>query len=632
MPRILDGIASPRDLKRLDSDALARLAREIRDEIVSTVSRTGGHLGANLGVVELTLALHSVLDAPRDKIVWDVGHQAYPHKLLTGRLHQFKTLRQEGGISGFPRLEESEYDAFGVGHAGTSISAALGYAIARDRLGEKHAVVAVIGDGALTAGMAFEALNHAGDVGTDLVVIINDNEMSISPNVGALSAHLTRLRMDQTLRRARSDIESVIKKIPAIGGPMVKSAERLKDTFIQMVTPGALFETLGFSYYGPIDGHNISLLQRVISDAIRRGGPVVIHVLTEKGRGYQPAERDPGKMHAMRPSVPGAKQGPKAPSYSEVVGRTLVELAKADPTIVGITAAMPEGTGLQALADAAPSQFFDVGIAEQHAVTLAAGLACGGMKPVVAIYSTFLQRGYDQVIHDVCIQDLPVAFAIDRAGLVGDDGPTHHGLHDLAYLRTVPNMVVMAPKDENELRHMLKTAVDWSGPAAVRYPRGNGYGVEMDDRLTALPIGRAEILSSGDDVALVALGSMVGPAVEAAKLLAQEGVEATVVNARFCKPLDTECILTLAARVGRIVTIEEHALAGGFGSAVLECLEEAGLTNVRVKRLGVPDRIIHHASPAAQLAACGLTAEGIRRAALELLDTRASSEAATGRL
>lgn len=630
MPRILDGIASPKDLKGLDSQALARLAREIRDEIVETVSQTGGHLGANLGVVELTIALHSVLDAPRDKIVWDVGHQAYPHKLLTGRLDRFKTLRQEGGISGFPKIDESEYDAFGVGHAGTSISAALGYAIARDRRGEKYAVVAVIGDGALTAGMAFEALNHAGDVGTDLVVIINDNEMSISPNVGALSAHLTRLRMDQTLRRARSDIESVIKRIPGIGEPMVRSAERLKDTLIHMVTPGALFEALGFSYYGPIDGHNISLLQRVIADAVRRGGPVVIHAVTEKGRGYKPAEQDPGKMHAMRPRSSAAKPRPKAPSYSEVVGRTLVELAREDPRIVGITAAMPEGTGLQALAEAAPSQFFDVGIAEQHAVTLAAGLACGGMKPVVAIYSTFLQRAYDQVIHDVCIQNLPVAFAIDRAGLVGDDGPTHHGLHDLAYLRTVPNMIVMAPKDENELRHMLKTAVEWSGPAAVRYPRGNGYGVPLDERLATLEIGRAEILESGEDVALIALGSMVAPAVEAARLLAQDGVDAAVVNARFCKPLDADCILSLAAKTGRVVTVEEHALAGGFGSAVLECLETAGLTNVRVKRLGVPDRIIHHASPAAQLAACGLTAEGIRRAALELINAPASSQAATG--
>lgn len=632
MPRILDGIASPKDLKGLDIQALTQLAKEIREEIVATVSVTGGHLGASLGVVELTLALHSVLDAPRDKIIWDVGHQAYPHKLVTGRKDRFRTLRQAGGISGFPRIAESEYDAFGVGHAGTSISAALGYAIARDRKGEEGAVVAVIGDGALTAGMAFEALNHAGDMGIDLVVIINDNEMSIAPNVGALSAYLTRLRMDQTIRRARSDLEAVIKRIPGIGEPMVKSAERLKDTLIHMVTPGSLFEALGFSYYGPIDGHNIPLLQRVIQDAVARRGPVVIHAITEKGRGYRPAELDPGKMHAMKPVAASAPKGPKAPTYSAIVGKTVVELAKADPRIVGITAAMPEGTGLAALADACPDQFFDVGIAEQHAVTLAAGLACGGMKPVVAIYSTFLQRAYDQVIHDVCLQNLPVTFAIDRAGLVGDDGATHHGLYDLAYLRAVPNMVIMAPKDENELRHMLKTAVEWPGPAAVRYPRGSGYGVPLDQTLKELPIGEAEILQHGDDIVLLALGSMVMPALEAARLLAQDGVRATVVNARFCKPLDKKCILTLAARVGLIVTIEEHALAGGFGSAVLECLEEAGLFNVRVKRLGVPDRVIEHATHAQQLAECGLTPQGIREAALQLLGQRQSSEAATGRL
>ncbi|HLS91533.1 MAG TPA: 1-deoxy-D-xylulose-5-phosphate synthase [Limnochordia bacterium] len=632
MPRILDGIASPKDLKGLDTQALTQLAKEIREEIVATVSVTGGHLGASLGVVELTLALHSVLDAPRDKIIWDVGHQAYPHKLVTGRKDRFRTLRQAGGISGFPRIAESEYDAFGVGHAGTSISAALGYAIARDRKGEEGAVVAVIGDGALTAGMAFEALNHAGDLGIDLVVIINDNEMSISPNVGALSAYLTRLRMDQTIRRARSDLEAVIKKIPGIGEPMVKSAERLKDTLIHMVTPGSLFEALGFSYYGPIDGHNIPLLQRVIRDAVARRGPVVIHAVTEKGRGYRPAELDPGKMHAMKPVTASAPKGPKAPTYSAIVGKTVVEMAKADPRIVGITAAMPEGTGLAALADACPDQFFDVGIAEQHAVTLAAGLACGGMRPVVAIYSTFLQRAYDQVIHDVCLQNLPVTFAIDRAGLVGDDGATHQGLYDLAYLRAVPNMVIMAPKDENELRHMLKTAVEWPGPAAVRYPRGSGYGVPLDQTLKTLPIGEAEILQHGDDVVLLALGSMVMPALEAARMLAQDGVRATVVNARFCKPLDKKCILTLAARVGLIVTIEEHVLAGGFGSAVLECLEEAGLFNVRVKRLGVPDRVIEHATHAQQLAECGLTPQGIREAALQLLGQRQSSKAATGRL
>lgn len=627
MPRLLDRIESPKDLQGLRLDELERLAAEIREEIVKTVSQTGGHLGANLGVVELTLALHSVLETPRDKLVWDVGHQAYPHKLLTGRRDRFATLRQEGGISGYPRLCESEYDAFGVAHAGTSISAALGYALARDRRGEEYAVVTVTGDGALTAGMAFEALNHAGDLGVDLVVILNDNEMSIAPNVGALAAYFARLRMDKTLRRAREDIEALIRRIPAIGGPFVKSVERLKESLFNLVTPGAFFESLGFSYYGPFDGHNIAVMQRVIRDAIRRGGPVLIHAVTEKGRGYKPAEKDPGRLHAMKPVVTGGRKGPSLPSYSQIAGQTVTELAEQDPSIVGITAAMPEGTGLDVLARTRPRQFFDVGIAEQHAVTLAAGLACGGMKPVVAIYSTFLQRAYDQVIHDVCIQNLPVAFLIDRAGLVGDDGPTHHGPFDIAYLRTVPNMVVMAPKDENELRHMIKTAVEWNGPIAVRYPRGSGYGVPLDQRLEALPIGRAEVLREGEDVALIALGSMVRPTLAAAELLEAQGVQACVVNARFAKPLDRELIITLASRIGRLVTVEEHALMGGFGSAVLEALEEAGFYQVAVKRLGIPDRFVEHAKPEAQLAACGLTAERIAQSVFGFLGSREQASA-----
>ena len=638
MPRLLDRIDSPADLKGLRLDQLEQLAAEIREEIVSTVSRTGGHLGANLGAVELTIALHSVLDAPKDKIVWDVGHQAYPHKLLTGRRALFHTLRQEGGISGFPKMAESPYDAFGVGHAGTSISAALGYAIARDRLGERYAVVSVTGDGALTAGMAFEALNNAGDLGVDLVVILNDNEMSIAPNVGALSAYLARLRMDKTIRRARDEIENLIRRIPAIGGPMVKSAEKMKETLLNMIAPGAFFESLGFSYYGPMDGHNIAVMQRVIRDAVQRGGPVLIHAVTQKGRGYAPAERDPGKMHAMKPVAASPKalvaggelRAPRVPSYSEVVGETLVALAKADPRVVGITAAMPEGTGLDRLAKALPDQFFDVGIAEQHAVTLAAGLACAGMKPVVAIYSTFLQRAYDQVIHDVCLQQLPVTFAIDRAGLVGDDGPTHHGAFDVSYLRAVPNLVIMAPKDENELRHMLKTAVDLGLPAAVRYPRGSGLGVPLDDELKPVPIGKAEVLVHGGDVAIVALGAMVDPALKAAKLLEEEGIHATVVNARFAKPLDVELLEELAERIGRIVTVEENALAGGFGSAVLEAVHER-VRGARVRRLGIPDAFIEHASPEAQLTRCGLTPGGIAAVCRELVGASAPEKAATGR-
>lgn len=619
MPRLLDTIDSPQDIKGLRLDELERLATEIRETIVETVSQTGGHLGANLGVVELTLAIHSVLDSPNDKIVWDVGHQTYPHKLLTGRRERFHTLRQEGGISGFPRMVESEHDAFGVAHAGTSISAALGYALARDRRGESHAVVCVIGDGALTAGIAFEALNNAGDLGTDLVVILNDNEMSIAPNVGALSAYFTRLRMDKTLRKAREDIEGLLRRIPAIGGPMVKSVERVKESLFNMITPGAFFESLGFSYYGPMDGHNIGVMQRVLRDAIARKGPVLIHAVTQKGRGYKPAEEDPGKLHALRPAGSGKSGGVSLPSYSRIVGETLVRLAQEDRSVVGITAAMPEGTGLDLLAAAAPQQYIDVGIAEQHAVTLAGGLACGGLKPVVAIYSTFLQRAYDQIVHDICIQNLPVAFVIDRAGLVGDDGPTHNGTFDLAYLRTLPNMVVMAPKDENELRHMMKTAVSWDGPIAVRFPRGSGYGVPLDSQLNILPIGKAEVLKTGDDVVILALGSMVYPAVEAAQRLAQKGIAATVVNARFAKPLDAPLFLELAARIGRVVTVEEHALMGGFGSAVLETFTDAGLTNVKVKRLGIPDRFIEHAKPDVQLAWCGLTAEGIAEAAEALV-------------
>lgn len=612
MPRLLDRIDSPREIKQLHMQDLERLAAEIRDEIVKTVSQTGGHLGSSLGVVEMTLALHTVLDSPNDKIVWDVGHQAYPHKLLTGRRTQFSTLRQEGGISGFPRIVESEHDAFGVAHAGTSISAALGYAVARDRRGEEHAVVSVTGDGALTAGMAFEALNNTGDLGTDLVVILNDNEMSIAPNVGALSAYFTQLRMDKTVRRAREDLENLLRRIPAIGSTMVKSAERLKETLFNLMTPGAFFESLGFSYYGPIDGHNIGVMQRVIRDAIARGGPVLIHAVTEKGRGYEPAEQDPGKLHAMKPvKVAPKKSGAALPSYSQIVGETLVRMAQEDSRVLGITAAMPDGTGLELLAKARPNQFVDVGIAEQHAVTFAAGFACGGMKPVVAIYSTFLQRGYDQIVHDVCIQNLPVAFLMDRAGLVGDDGPTHNGTFDVAYLRTLPNMVVMAPKDENELRHMIKTAVDHEAPTAVRFPRGSGYGVPLDSQLESLPIGKAELLREGGDVLILALGSMVNPSVEAAARLSAKGIEATVVNARFAKPLDSPLFLELAARIGRVVTVEEHALMGGFGSAVLECFEEADLANVPVRRLGIPDKFIEHAKPEAQLAQCGLTSDGI---------------------
>lgn len=622
MGTLLSRISGPKDLKRLNLQELQQLAGEIRELIVETVSKTGGHLGPNLGAVEIALALHSVLDAPNDKIIWDVGHQAYPHKLLTGRRSRFHTLRQYGGISGFPVRTESPYDAFGTAHGGTSISAAVGYAIARDRLGEDYAIVTVTGDGALTAGMAFEALNHAGDLGLGIVVVVNDNEMSISPNVGALSEYLTRLRTDPTLNKAKHEIESLIARIPAIGGSMVKAGERLREAMRHLVAPGAFFEELGFKYYGPIDGHNIELLQRVIREAVQARRPVVVHAITEKGRGYAPAERDPGKLHAIGKASSNGKSAKKQLSYSQIFGDCLADLAETDPRIIGITAAMASGTGLDRFEARHPDRFVDVGMAEQHAVTFAAGLACGGMRPVVAIYSTFLQRAYDQIIHDVAIQNLPVTFAIDRAGLVGDDGPTHHGCFDISYLRAVPNMVLMAPKDELEMRDMLHTALTLDCPAAFRFPRGAGRGLSIDGPPETLPIGKGETLREGDDVALVAYGTMAYEALRAAEILSRQGVEATVVNARFAKPLDEELIVSVAQRCGRLVTIEDGALPGGFGSACLELLAERGLTHVKARRLGIPDRFIEHGAPSILYEVCGLTAEHLCRAALELIGVR----------
>lgn len=625
MSTLLEQINSPDDLKSLSTTELEKVAEEIRTKIVNTVSVNGGHLGPNLGVVELTLAIHSVLDAPRDKLIWDVGHQAYPHKIITGRRDEFHTLRQYGGISGFPRIEESAYDAFGTAHAGTSVSAALGYAIARDRLKQDYAVVAVLGDGAFTAGMAFEALNHAGDVGTPLVVILNDNEMSIAPNVGAMSEYLTRLRTDRTIHRARNDLEAFMNRIPAIGQPMVKAAERLTDTMRQLLVPGAFFEELGFSYYGPIDGHNIPLLQRVLREGIQRKSPVVIHVATEKGRGYQPAETDPGKLHALSPPKKDNKVK-HVPSYSHVFADTLIELAKEDERIVAITAAMPDGTGLNRFQKQFPQRTIDVGIAEQHAATLAGGMACAGAKPVLALYSTFLQRAYDQVIHDIALQNLDVTIGIDRAGLVGDDGPTHHGCYDIAYLRTVPNTVIMAPKDENELRHMVHTAVKHPAPTFVRYPRGSGRGEVLDDEPQALPIGKSEMLRTGDDIGLIALGPWVYSALEAADQLQLQGIEATVMNARFVKPLDTEAIVEVARRTGQLVTIEEGALPGGFGSAVTEALEKAGLHDVVVRRIGIPDEFIEHGALPLLYADCGLTVENIVATAQQLVQKMTSTQ------
>lgn len=614
MTSLLKTIYSPQDIQNLSLKQLKSLADEIRDTIIQTVAETGGHLAPNLGVVELTLALHRVFNSAVDRIIWDVGHQSYVHKLLTGRQVQFATLRQYGGISGFPKPEESIHDAFATGHSSTSISAALGMALARDLKGDPHSVVAVIGDGSLTGGMAFEAMNHAGHLKTNLIVVLNDNEMSIAPNVGALSGYLSRLRTDPMYSKGKDEIAELLQKLPH-GSKLLKVVDRLKDSFKYLVVPGMLFEELGFTYLGPVDGHDIKAMMTMLQQAKTVSGPVLVHVLTQKGRGYQPAEENPDRFHGVGPFDVATgtvkKSGGGAPSYTEVFGKTLVKLAQEDDKIIGITAAMPDGTGLNSFAREFPKRYFDVGIAEQHAVTMAAGMAMTGYRPVAAIYSTFLQRAYDQVLHDVCLQNLPVTFALDRGGLVGDDGPTHHGVFDIAYLRNIPNMVIMAPKDENELQHMLKTAVYHSGPVAVRYPRGNGEGVPMDEELQRLPIGKGEILREGSDVLLIAIGNMVRETLKATQSLSAQGIEAAVINARYVKPLDEELILDYARRTKNVVTIEEHVLMGGFGTAVLELFEAAGLTDVKVKRIGIPDEFVEHGKQNILRANYGLTAEGI---------------------
>jgi len=610
---ILEQINSPRDIRPLNLTQLQELAKEIREEIIKIVAINGGHLAPNLGVVELTLALHRIFNSPVDKIIWDVGHQSYVHKLLTGRRKVFGTLRQLGGISGFPRPSESVHDAFGTGHSSTSISAALGMAIARDLKGDSYSVIAVIGDGAMTGGMAFEALNHAGHLQKDLIVVLNDNEMSIAQNVGAMSGYLNRLRTDPMYSKGKEEIEQILRRIP-IGPTLLRLAEKIKDSLKYLVVPGMLFEELGFTYLGPVDGHDIKEVIDVLQRAKTLKGPVLVHVLTTKGKGYWPAERDPDKFHGVGPFNITSGQFYKnnsALSYTEVFGKTMVKLAARKPDLLAITAAMPGGTGLTKFANLYPERFFDVGIAEQHGVTLAAGLASGGYRPVVAIYSTFLQRAYDQILHDICLQNLQVTFAIDRAGIVGDDGPTHHGLFDFSYLRSIPNMVIMAPKDENELQHMLATAVNHPGPAAVRYPRGVGEGCKMDEDLKLLPIGKAEVLREGADLTLLAVGRMVALAEEAARILAGQGIEATVINARFIKPLDDECIRKYAVLTGKIFTIEEHVLQNGFGSAVLESLSSGGIKNVVVYRFGIPDSFVEHGKPSLLMEKYGLTVEQV---------------------
>ncbi|MBW1988471.1 MAG: 1-deoxy-D-xylulose-5-phosphate synthase [Deltaproteobacteria bacterium] len=614
----LSRIQSPADLKELSKKDLPKLAAEIRQVIIQTVSKTGGHLAPSLGVVELAIALHYVFDAPRDKIIWDVGHQAYAHKLLTGRRDRFSTLRQHGGLSGFARMSESPYDAFTVGHSSTSVSAGLGMACAKAMKNDPAKVIAVIGDGSMTAGLAYEGLNQAGDLKKDLIVVLNDNEMSISPNVGALSSFLSRKLSAKPFWDWRKELKSMLGSTPSL----YQLVKRLEEGLKAFITPGMLFEAFDFTYVGPIRGHRLDQLIRTLDNVRQVRAPVLLHVLTTKGKGYPPAEKNPTYFHGVGgfEVSTGDCKSPSGVSYTEIFGKTAVALAEKDERVVAVTAAMPEGTGLTAFSERFPDRFFDVGIAEQHGVTFAAGLAAEGFKPIVAIYSTFLQRAYDQIIHDVCLESLPVTFALDRAGLVGEDGPTHHGAFDLSFLRVAPNMVVMAPKDERELADMLATALSLDRPVAVRYPRGAGPGVLPEGEPDILLLGKAEILQKGKDVVLLALGRMVCEATAAAKVLKEEGISATVVNARFAKPLDSKLIRSLAREIPRMVVAEENALSGGFGSAVMECLNEAGIKDVCVSRIGLPDRFVEHGPPALLRKKYGLDAAGIVKKARELLE------------
>ncbi len=616
----LSEVTHPNQLHGLSIRQLEEIAHQIREKHLETIAASGGHLGPGLGVVELTLALYQTLDLDRDKVVWDVGHQAYPHKLITGRYHDFHTLRQKDGVAGYLKRSENRFDHFGAGHASTSISAALGMAIARDLAGDDYKSVAIIGDGSLTGGMALEAINHAGHLpNTRLMVVLNDNEMSISPNVGAISRYLNKVRLSDPMQFLSTNIEEQLRHLPFFGDSLTPDMERLKESMKRLTVPkvGAVIEELGFKYFGPVDGHNLEELIDTFNQAHKMHGPVLVHVSTTKGKGYAIAEKDQVGYHAQSPfdlktGKAYPKNKPTPPSYSKVFAHTLTTLATNNPKIVGITAAMATGTGLDKLQQKLPKQYIDVGIAEQHAVTLAAGLACEGVRPVVAIYSTFLQRAYDQVIHDVCIQKLPVFFCIDRAGIVGADGPTHQGMYDIAYLRCLPNLVIMAPKDEAELQQMLVTGVDYTdGPIAMRYPRGNGVGVPlMEDGWEPLEIGKGEILRQGDDLLLLGYGSMVQTALQVAELLGEHGIGVTVINARFVKPLDTELIAPLARQIGKVATIEEGCLIGGFGAAVLEALQDHDV-HVPVKRFGVPDILVDHATPDQSKTDLGLTGSQI---------------------
>jgi len=621
MERILERIDSPQDLKGLSLGELEALAAELREEIITVVSQNGGHLAPNLGVVELSLALHYVFDTPTDKIIWDVGHQAYAHKLITGRRDRFHTLRRYRGISGFPKREESPYDSFGTGHASTSISAGLGMAKARNLMGEDHKIIAIIGDGALTAGLAFEGLNNVGASETDIIVVLNDNRMSISPSVGAFSKYLTNVLTVPAYNRLRAEIWDFIGKLPEFGEKIQTAVRRFDESLKGLVLPGIFFEELGFRYIGPLDGHDLPLLIKTL-EAIRGfKEPILFHILTKKGKGYKHAEENLPKFHGLGAfdKITGEVKKSVNPSYSQVFGQTLERLAEKDERIVAITAAMSLGTGLEGFSQKFPQRFYDVGIAEQHAVTFAAGLATQGLRPVVAIYSTFLQRAYDQIVHDVALQRLPVVFAVDRGGLVGEDGPTHHGTFDLSFLRGIPNMVLMAPKDENEFRQMLYTALRYEkGPVAVRYPRGYGLGLPWGGRWKRLRMGSWEKLREGDDLVILAVGSMVHPSLRAAESLTKWRVG--VVNCRFVKPMDTNLLQKIGQRAGAILTVEDNSLLGGFGGAVLEAWAGLGLPPLRIERLGIPDRFIEHGARDKLLSILGLDEKGIAERAREILE------------
>ncbi len=623
---ILERINSPADVKALPHQELPLLASEIRKVIVDVVSKTGGHLASSLGVVELSIALHYVFHTPEDKLIWDVGHQSYAHKLLTGRRNSFHTLRQHEGISGFTRISESVYDAFSTGHASTSISAGLGVATAMELKRVASKVIAVIGDGSLTAGIAYEGLNQAGDIhkNKNLIVILNDNDMSITQNVGALSSFLSRTFSRKYIQGFRNDIRELFKSVPKIGDNIYKIGKRSKESFKTFfVTPGMLFEAFNFEYFGPIDGHNLDHLIEILENIKDVTKPVLLHVTTTKGKGYLPAEKNPVYFHGVGcfevETGNSKSQTSSTPTYTKVFGNTMVKLASDNAKIVAVTAAMPEGTGLAEFSKTYPARFYDVGIAEQHGVTFAAGIATEGFKPVVAIYSTFLQRGYDQVLHDVCLEALPVVFALDRGGIVGEDGPTHHGLFDFSFLRSLPNMIVMAPKDENELCRMLVTAINHNGPIAFRYPRGQGVGCKLDENPKPLSMGKGEILTKGEDILILSIGSSVSESLKAYDILLAEGIHATVVNARFVKPLDTDLINSLAKKIPRIITVEEHMRQGGFGSAVLECLADHDVKGVCLERIGVKDSFVEHGPQDILRKLCGLDAQSIAECAIKMM-------------